>query len=834
MNEKGKSWNPLKHRFLLLAALGVSHAVAAAHVVVVDTPVLTPEEGLLLGNGDLSVSVYQAADRIIWRLGKNDVWDRRLDLSDDPRPADIGEIARGIRDEGWKCGPYGNGKILATRGTQNPKRMREICQGTPPSYKHRPYPCPKPVGELSLHLPPDPPGLRVRQSLDIESAELEIAATWQDGTVLHIHCFIPPAPNVLVLRWQLKAPSPSSRFGRTRLPLWFSLERWADPPISSFAARFSAESRVHAFQAYCDPKATPLPPPRLASLSGLQFIAQHFPPTPLFPRGFQCLVTALAPGAAVICEHRSPGMGAGLQVLPESGTARGALVVAVATSSDPGGAEHELQRIASHSRSRFEQTIQEWEQSNRRSAAKFWSRSKVEIADPFVENLWYETYHARRCAYRPGTPPPGLFLPSTVRDYSLWHGDYHTNYNYQAAFWGDYTANHIDLGDAYFSGMKHLLQIGRKIAREYYHARGAFIQLSGFPIHALDDPLGAAPMGRMAYMTGWAAIQYWRRYRYTLDRTWLRTTGYPAIRDCALFYTDFLKKGADGLYHAFPSNQGEEGFSGNPKDYTDRPQVIAFARYCLQTAIQAARVLRVDPKLQRAWKLRLEKCAPPNGRSVPKRRGLEKWCAQVNPPEFGLGRPWRKPANARGPSPYADTKAARWRWYFGQFPWELIRHIRQGDFIPDRDYPAVRRLVRRWRHPNGLVWAMAIADYGRCGAWTETLGVVAPFQEMMLQSWDGSLRVFPAWPANIQARFVNFRAQGAFLVTASWRRGRVRTLKVFSEKGSRCSITPPWPGPLRVLGPGGKPAPIEKDSFGRPCFQTRPGATYSISQQPPH
>jgi hypothetical protein len=190
--------------------------------------------------------------------------------------------------------------------------------------------------------------------------------------------------------------------------------------------------------------------------------------------------------------------------------------------------------------------------------------------------------------------PPGLFLPSTVQDYSHWHGDYHTNYNVQEPYWGDYTANHFELGDAYFKAIEFFLPIGRKIAQDYYNCRGVFIQLSGYPILAEDDPLGCVPMGRMAYMTGWAANQYWWRYLYSMDEDWLRTTGYPVIRNCALFYTDFMKKGSDGLYHAFPSNQGEDGFTGDPKDYTDRAQVMQHIRYCLRAAIQASEVLKAD------------------------------------------------------------------------------------------------------------------------------------------------------------------------------------------------------------------------------------------------
>jgi hypothetical protein len=167
-----------------------------------------------------------------------------------------------------------------------------------------------------------------------------------------------------------------------------------------------------------------------------------------------------------------------LRIMPAADAREGQVIVAVATSGDAGGAKAELQRIRTALAAQPADLVGQWADANRRSAAEFWSLSRLTVGDPLIENLWYETLHARRCAYRRDTVPPGLFLPSTVQDYSHWHGDYHTNYNFQQPFWGDYTANHLELGDAYFRGMDFFLQIGRKIARDYYGTRGAFIQLS--------------------------------------------------------------------------------------------------------------------------------------------------------------------------------------------------------------------------------------------------------------------------------------------------------------------------------------------------------------------
>ena len=796
------------------------------HVLQLHERTLCPEDGLLLGNGDLSVSVYQTADRIVWRLGKGDVWDRRLDLSDDPKPPHIDEIAHGIKVEGWKCGPYG-GPVEATRGTKDPKRMRELCVGSPPSYRSRPYPCPKPVGELAMQLPADLPGLRIHQRLVIEEATLHVTCSWPSGVKVEVECFVPPAANVLVVHWKVENWTPLTRMGREP-PVWFSLYRWADPTIQAFAARFFGDFRHGAFRTFCSPKATPLAPPSVRKDRGLSFIEQTFPPDPTFKDGFRCVVAPFAPGMAVAPVEMAATGEARLHLLPPAESAEGWLTVGVTTTSDDGGALEQARRIQALLADKPVATMGQWAGETRKEAEEFWAKSRLHIADPLLESLWYETLHARRCTYHRGRVPPGLFLPSTVQDYSHWHGDYHTNYNYQEPFWGDYTANHIEIGDAYFDGVKFMLPIGRKIARDYYNCRGVFIQLTQYPIQAEDDPLGAVPMGRMAYMTGWTMHQYWWRYLYTMDESWLRSTGYPVMRDCALFYTDFLKKGEDGLYHAFPSNQGEDGFNGDPKGYTDRAQVMQHLRYCLRAAIQASEVLKADDGLRAQWRDRLDHCAGDDGRPPVKLDGLAKQCHEANPPEFGSGCPYRpQPARHDG-KPWPAPGAAAHTWYFGQYPWLVMRRLRSGSFIADRDLPAFRGLVERWRHPNGLIWGMAVANYGHSGAWTESLGVIAPLQEMMLQSWDGALRIFPAWPKGLDARFESFRAEGAFLVSAAWSKGEVTALRILSEKGQPCCIYIPWRAGMDVLDDKGQEIEVTALPAGRASFPTRAGAAYEL------
>jgi len=819
--------------FILTQLLGVVETYAAknvkrSHVMTLAQPVLAAEEGLLLGNGDLSVSIYQTADAIIWRFGKGDVWDRRLDLSDNPKPAHINEIIHGLEVEGWKCSSYG-GNVEATKApAADPQRMQELCQGAAPSDVKRPYPCPKPVGELALHFPPDLPGMTIRQELSIEEAKLTIVCSWSSGVKLCIESFIPPKTNVLALRWKLENWNESTRMGSgsPRPPVWFSLYRWPDPSAQEFAEKqFAACRHGGALRNWTSPKITPLPPPCVTNAVGNWMIEQHFYPDLIFKQGFRYQMVPFVPKDISIHPFAMKTVqGAYLHLMPKPELTEGQIAVAVATSSDTGGPQDEITRLRKGIGEDLTAAISNWEQENLVAAQEFWSKSSVSIADPLLENLWYETFHARRCAYRGGTVPPGLFLPSTVQDYSFWHGDYHTNYNIQSPFFGDYTANRLDLAEAYFEVINFALPIGRKIARDYYDSRGVFIQLSVFPILAEDDPIGVVPMGRLAYMTGWAMTQYWWRYLYTLDKEWLKTVGYPVIKDCALFYLDFLKKGEDGLYHAYPSNQGEAGFTGNPDDQRDRPQVMKHMRYCLRAAILASEALGVDDEIRSQWRDRLDHAAGDAGRPPSTLTGLEKMCHEVNSPEFGSGRPYTPQPDWKG-----ELRPVKLGWYFGHSPIWRVAILREGKFIAERDLPEFRKQVESWRRPNGLIWGMAVTVYGRAGAWTESLGVCAPLQEMMLQSWDGALRVFPAWPKGLEARFDGFRAEGAFLVSAYWADGQVRSLKIRSEKGAPCRIYPPRPDGIRVIDAANKEIPVTKDAYGRAEFATVPAGEYHVT-----
>ncbi len=95
-------------------------------------------------------------------------------------------------------------------------------------------------------------------------------------------------------------------------------------------------------------------------------------------------------------------------------------------------------------------------------------------------------------------------------------------------------------------------------------------------------------------------------------------------------------------------------------------------------------------------------------------------------------------------------------------------------------------------------------------------------QEMLLQSQGGLIRVFPAVPdAWKEASFSNLRGEGAFLVSATRRSGRLDSGVVTSEKGGKLRLENSFDGnACRVVGAN---VPKAKLSEAVIEVQTNPG-----------
>jgi alpha-L-fucosidase 2 len=108
----------------------------------------------------------------------------------------------------------------------------------------------------------------------------------------------------------------------------------------------------------------------------------------------------------------------------------------------------------------------------------------------------------------------------------------------------------------------------------------------------------------------------------------------------------------------------------------------------------------------------------------------------------------------------------------------------------------------------------------------------ATINEMLLQSHDGKIRVFPAAPQEWDCRFT-LHAVGAFVVTSERIQGKPAYIAVESLKGRPCRVVNPW-GPdekvfVRVVG-FNEPL-VESSGATELTFDTDAGQTYIIERE---
>jgi hypothetical protein len=91
------------------------------------------------------------------------------------------------------------------------------------------------------------------------------------------------------------------------------------------------------------------------------------------------------------------------------------------------------------------------------------------------------------------------------------------------------------------------------------------------------------------------------------------------------------------------------------------------------------------------------------------------------------------------------------------------------------------------------------------GLCSDSLGAVAFVHDMLVQGQEGFLRLFPAWPAELDASFRSLRMRGALLVSAAYAgqaawQGQVAGLtggalnvSVLAENTAPVRLLSPWP-----------------------------------------
>jgi len=438
---------------------------------------------------------------------------------------------------------------------------------------------------------------------------------------------------------------------------------------------------------------------------------------------------------------------------------------------------------------------------HRRWWADFWSKSGVCLPDEELELWWYSGIYAVACCARNEKFPPGLWGAYSTADGMGWFGDYHLNYNFEAPFYALTASNHPELLRCYFAPLNDFLPIAKRYARDFLGVRGAYFPVGIGPLGMETDVRpdtkehGHLFLGQKSN-GAYAAVVPMMHWYATRDVDFARREYYDFLRSVAEFWEDYLVL-EDGVYQIYNDALNEVGWYAGPdhmpSGHDDKNPVVSkgLVRMLMKLMIDLSSALGVDADRVPKWKEILEKLPgadifESNGEKI--LRGIDGSDAVRE-----LALEYIFPANGVGKTSDPELYEAARNTHRRLSIWDSHNRfcsyypmaVRLG-FPPEEIVGHIREVIANRGLPNGMIRYAG-------GGIENSAGIPGTVNEMLLQSYEDILRLFPAWDRSADASFHGLRAFGAFVVDGEIAGGTIRA-EILSEKGTELRLEKPGDG----------------------------------------
>jgi len=458
----------------------------------------------------------------------------------------------------------------------------------------------------------------------------------------------------------------------------------------------------------------------------------------------------------------------------------------------------------------------------------FWmSGATVDLGGGPVELYWYTSLYMLACANRSGNEMPGMQNIQT-EDQNIWQGGWWTNYDLEDTYLGVFSANHPELAAAYDAGVNQYLPSALANAGSTSGAAGATASTTFAPGGQTRTATNYGMQGDAAFL----ATVFVNQWNYTRNASWARATAYPWMVAAAHWWDQHLVN-VNGVYTVEGSAQNEgSSYQLNPTGD------LSYLRglYAALINMNAAGAVSSSSSDLSLWQTEVANLAPLptftyNGhtdlKSTQDAPGF--YGGDANPvngavwsPVLGLGSSASLLKTLQNTIYDLGENANIW-YQSNSFAWIYPAAARAG--LPDTFSRFTANLAGRTGEPTNM---RANGTVVQAGGGAETLGSVETVDEMLLSSYDGVLRLFPAWPSGRNGSFSNLGAVGGFVVSSSIIGGVIQSTSVVSNSGQPLTIAQPWAGATITITDSTN-AVVASASTPTVTVSTIAGHTYSVT-----